>query len=53
MRAYGQLKASSHKIHPHDKCGICSGTIIPNGSKRMKLKQNLKKEMRNYFNDSS
>ncbi len=52
MRAYGQEKASSAKKHPHNKCGICSGPIKTKGSKRMKLKKELKTIMKN-LNDSS
>lgn len=45
MRAYGQTKRMN-KLHPHNECGICCGGKISNGSKRMKLKIELDRDIK-------
>lgn len=51
MRAYGQTKRM-YKIHPHNECGMCCGGVISNGSKRMKLKKELDRDIKDIPFDS-
>lgn len=44
MRPYGQTKRATG-IHPHNECGMCCAGAMSNGSKRMKLKVELNKDI--------
>ena len=50
MKIEGFEKASSAKIHPHNRCSICSGNVRSKSGVRQKVKREIKKQIASWRN---